>query len=72
MQQSLQAAGIPTAVHYPIPIHRQPAYEHLHDGSPVAVSERLAEEVMSLPMHADLDAETQDRIVSELRRGVLS
>jgi UDP-2-acetamido-2-deoxy-ribo-hexuluronate aminotransferase len=72
VQQALQAAGIPTAVHYPIPIHRQPAYEHLHDGSPIAVSEQLAEEVMSLPMHADLDAETQDRIVSELRKALLA
>jgi UDP-2-acetamido-2-deoxy-ribo-hexuluronate aminotransferase len=72
VQQGLQAAGIPTAVHYPIPIHRQPAYAAFHDGAALPVSERLAEEVMSLPMHADLDAATQDRIVAQVRTALLA
>jgi UDP-2-acetamido-2-deoxy-ribo-hexuluronate aminotransferase len=72
VQQALQAAGIPTAVHYPIPIHRQPAYQALHDGRSIPVSEQLANEVMSLPMHADLDAATQDRIVTQLRLASIS
>ena len=71
VQQALQAAGIPTAVHYPIPIHRQPAYVELHDGRALPVSEQLGEEVMSLPMHADLDPSTQDTIVSALRAAVI-
>lgn len=71
VQEKLQAAGIPTAVHYPIPIHKQPAYSALHDGTPFPASEQLANEVMSLPMHADMDIETQDRIVEHLRAASL-
>jgi dTDP-4-amino-4,6-dideoxygalactose transaminase len=68
---ALKVQGIPTAIHYPKPVHRQPAYR----GFPVAdgglpVSERLAEEVVSLPMHAYLDAPTQDRIIEAVRRAL--
>jgi UDP-2-acetamido-2-deoxy-ribo-hexuluronate aminotransferase len=72
VQQTLQAAGVPTAVHYPIPIHRQPAYERFHNGCSIPVSEQLADEVMSLPMHADLDLATQNRIVTHLRAAVVA
>ncbi len=66
---SLKAEGIPTAVYYPIPLHRQQAYKHYPVGEGgVAVSERLAGEVISLPMHAYLDAATQDRIIGSVRR----
>lgn len=68
---TLKAQGIPTAIHYPMPVHRQDAYR----GFPVAegglpVSERLAEEVISLPMHAYLDEPTQDRIIAGVRRAL--
>jgi dTDP-4-amino-4,6-dideoxygalactose transaminase len=66
---SLKAEGIPTAIYYPIPLHRQQAYKHYPVGEGgVAVSERLAAEVVSLPMHAYLDAATQDRIIDAVRR----
>ncbi|MGC1467092.1 MAG: DegT/DnrJ/EryC1/StrS family aminotransferase, partial [Pseudolabrys sp.] len=62
---ALKAEGIPTAIYYPIPLHRQQAYKHYPVGQRgVAVSERLAGEVISLPMHAYLDAPTQDRIMA--------
>ncbi len=66
---ALKADGIPTAVHYPRPLHRQTAYRHFPcaaDGLPV--SERLAEEVISLPMHSYLDEPTQTRIIEAVRR----
>jgi dTDP-4-amino-4,6-dideoxygalactose transaminase len=68
---SLKAAGIPTAVYYPKPVNRQEAYRHFPvvDGG-VPVSEQLAEEVISLPMHAYLDTATQDRIVEAVRSAV--
>ena len=68
---ALKAEGIPTAIYYPIPLHRQQAYKHypIGDGG-VAVSERLAAEVISLPMHAYLDVPTQDRIVGAVRRAL--
>ena len=70
---SLKAEGIPTANYYPIPLHRQQAYKHYPVGEGgVAVSDRLAAEVISLPMHAYLDAPTQDRIIDAARRALVS
>jgi dTDP-4-amino-4,6-dideoxygalactose transaminase len=65
---ALKAQGIPTAIHYPKPVHKQEAYHKfpLADGG-LPVSERLAEEVISLPMHAYLDEPTQDRIIEAVR-----
>jgi dTDP-4-amino-4,6-dideoxygalactose transaminase len=68
---ALKAEGIPTAIYYPIPLHRQVAYKHYPVGKGgVAVSERLAAEVISLPMHAYLDAPTQGRIIDATRRAL--
>lgn len=65
---ALKAQGIPTAIYYPKPLHRQTAYRHYPvGGNGLPVSDRLAEEVISLPMHPYLDAATQDRIVEALR-----
>jgi dTDP-4-amino-4,6-dideoxygalactose transaminase len=70
---ALKAEGIPTAIYYPIPLHRQQAYKHYPVGEGgVAVSDRLAAEVISLPMHAYLDAPTQDRIIDTTRRALVS
>ena len=61
----LKAEGVPTAVYYPIPLHLQPAYEHYPRGAGgLPVTERLKDVVISLPMHSDLDAATQDRIIA--------
>jgi len=61
----LKDQGVPTAVYYPIPLHLQPAYEHYPRGAGgLPVTERLKDVVVSLPMHADLDAATQDRIIA--------
>jgi dTDP-4-amino-4,6-dideoxygalactose transaminase len=68
---ALKAEGIPTAIYYPIPLHRQQAYKHYPVGKGgVAVSDRLAAEVISLPMHAYLDGPTQDRIIDATRRAL--
>ena len=68
---ALKAEGIPTAIYYPIPLHRQQAYKYFPVGKGgVTVSERLASEVISLPMHAYLDAATQDRIIDATRRSL--
>ena len=68
VQKILKADGIPTAVHYPAPIHRQPAYVPWSAGADCPVAERLAKEVLSLPMHAYLDEATQSRIAAALAR----
>jgi len=67
VQEKLKAAGIPTAVHYPIPLNRQPAlacperFEH---------SEYAAERVMSLPMHPYLTEHDQDSVVKAVKESV--
>ena len=68
---ALRAQGIPTAMYYPKPTHWQTAYRHypVADGG-LAVTERLAGEVISLPMHAYLDEPTQDRVVAAVRRAL--
>src|SRR5246500_947502 len=68
---ALKAQGIPTAIYYTKPLHRQPAYRHfpLAEGG-VPVSDRLADEVLSLPMHAYLQPPLQDRIIGSVRRGL--
>ena len=68
---TLKDQGIPTAIYYAKPLHRQAAYS----GYPVAdgglpVSEQLAEEVISLPMHAYLDVGTQERILAAVVRAL--
>lgn len=64
---ALRAAGVPTAIHYPRPLNEQPAYRHLCCENCTPVSSLLAQQVLSLPMHADLSPEDQDRIASVVR-----
>ena len=68
---TLKAQGIPTAVYYAKPLHRQNAYRTfpLAEGG-VPVSERLCQEVISLPMHAYLQEPVQDRIIDMVRRAL--
>jgi dTDP-4-amino-4,6-dideoxygalactose transaminase len=68
---ALKADGIPTAIYYPIPLHLQQAYKQYPVGKGGVVnSEKLAAEVISLPMHPYLDEPTQGRIVDSVRRAL--
>lgn len=67
--QRLRERGIPTAIHYPRSLSSQPAYAAFPCVG-VPVTERLAREVLSLPMHAYLDVEQQDEIVARLIEAV--
>lgn len=60
--------GIGTAVHYPIPIHRQPLYLEDYDPDPCPVSTRLAGSVLSLPVHPLLDAKELAYICETINR----
>jgi UDP-2-acetamido-2-deoxy-ribo-hexuluronate aminotransferase len=62
----LNEQGIPTAVHYPVPLNRQPAYQNTCNGAPTPLSDEIAARVMSLPMGPDLSLADQERIVSAL------
>ena len=68
----LKAAGVPTAIYYAKPLHRQSAYcDYPASGNGLPVSDRLASEVLSLPMHPYLDEASQDYIVTALRSALL-
>lgn len=71
VQQRLTEAGVPTAVHYPIPLSLQPAFADLgHAPGDFPVAEAKAARVMSLPMHPYLDAGTQDEIIAAVSTAV--
>ncbi len=66
VQAALQKAGIPTAVHYPVPINKQPAYRHCCRGDDTPVADWLAQHVISLPMGPDLAPHEQARVTNAL------
>ena len=67
----LNAAGVPTAIHYPVPLHRQPALRRFHDGrAELPVADAVAQRVLSLPMGPDLSADEQGPIVAALSAAV--
>jgi dTDP-4-amino-4,6-dideoxygalactose transaminase len=64
----LKAQGVPTAVYYPLPMHRQAPYADFPQGpGGLPVSDAKAELVLALPMYADLTAEVQDQIIDAVR-----
>ena len=71
IRNALDDADIPSAVYYPCPLHRQPAFRNAV-GADVSmpVSDRLAGEVFSLPMHPYLEPSDQDRIIDTIRRAL--
>lgn len=70
VQDHFASAGIPTAVHYPMPLGSQPAYRQWAPEHGTPVSDALAAGVMSLPMSADLTELDQDRVIDCLREAV--
>lgn len=66
LQERLKTLGIPTAVHYPVPLNEQPAYKHLCCLDCTPVAHQAAKRVLSLPMSPDLSPENQTKIVKAL------
>lgn len=67
MQDYLKEQGIGTAVHYPIPLNRQPMFDYLHCGiGTVPIAEQVAEHVLSLPMGAWLSDADMDEVVRRI------
>lgn len=66
LRGALKANGIPTAVHYPVPLNEQPAYKSFCCPDCMPIAKQAAKQVMSLPMSPDLSAKDQDKIVNAL------
>jgi dTDP-4-amino-4,6-dideoxygalactose transaminase len=68
LQAHLAEAGIGTGIHYPIPLHQQKAYEHLrYKTGDFPVTERIAREIISLPMFPQLNYAQQDEVVNKTK-----
>lgn len=72
LQQSLQEQGIQTGIHYPIPVHLQPAYADLgYQAGAFPHAEAASQEVLSLPIYAELTTELQTQVVSAVRASLI-
>jgi dTDP-4-amino-4,6-dideoxygalactose transaminase len=66
---ALQAAGVGASIHYPVPVHLQPAYASLRYGrGDLPVTEWLAAQFLSLPLYAELQSEQITKVASELQK----
>ena len=73
LQEKLKAAGIPTMVYYPVPIHEQKAFANLGcKAGDFPVAEKLSQTVLSLPMHTEMTEEMQQYIVENLKEALMA
>jgi dTDP-4-amino-4,6-dideoxygalactose transaminase len=68
LQQYLKENGVPTQIHYPVPIHRQKCYRHedFYNSDQFPVTDKLSKEILSLPMHPYLTETEIDYIVDTI------
>ena len=69
LRAALQAAGIGSGIHYPVPVHQQPAYSSRLACGPsgLGVTERAAPQILSLPIYPQISDEAVDRVTAEIR-----
>ncbi|MBS0999734.1 DegT/DnrJ/EryC1/StrS family aminotransferase [Acetobacter persici] len=67
LQARLKDRGVPSAIYYPLPLHKQPAYRDHHDGTALPVSEDLAQRILALPIHPELTDDDVARVVAAVR-----
>ena len=70
--QAMGAAGIGVGVHYPRPIHRQPAFASYVSGQAMTASEAAAADMLSLPLFPGITAEQQERVVETLHKAMVA
>jgi dTDP-4-amino-4,6-dideoxygalactose transaminase len=68
LRQALAAQGIATLVHYPVPIHQQPAYQALAPARGLPVTEAAAQEILSLPLYPEMRNEAITAVAAAVRR----
>lgn len=72
LRDALASQGIGTGIHYPVPVHLQVAYQHLGEGrGSLPVTEAAAEEILSLPMYAELLPSQVERVAAEVQSFLL-
>ncbi|MDF7674506.1 DegT/DnrJ/EryC1/StrS family aminotransferase [Acetobacteraceae bacterium ESL0709] len=68
LRQTLTEHHIASAIYYPKPLHKQPAYKNYHDGVSLPVAEAMGDYVLALPIHPDLTEEEQAYVVTTIRK----
>ncbi len=67
LQQYLESNGIPTAIHYPMPLHLQPCFKYLgYEEGEFPVAEKTSKEVLSLPMFPEMTEEEQNMVIDTI------
>lgn len=70
LQKALAEAGIPSMIYYPVPLYKQEAFAQYFSGNPLANTETLCGEVLSLPMHTELTRETIEFICQAVKNNL--
>ncbi|WP_424947256.1 DegT/DnrJ/EryC1/StrS family aminotransferase [Candidatus Spongiihabitans sp.] len=71
IRRHLNQNGIPSAVYYPLPLHRQPTFKHAFGGGQMLpVTDKLADQVISLPIHPYLQPDDQMKIIDTIKTAV--
>ena len=68
LRQYLKDHEIPSMIYYPVPLYEQEAFAEFYNGTPLEVTESLCKEVLSLPMHTEMDIETRDYIIEKVQQ----
>jgi dTDP-4-amino-4,6-dideoxygalactose transaminase len=69
LKEALEKAGIGSGIYYPKPLHQFPVFqEHVPDGFSTPIAEEVAQEVLSLPVHPQVNDEGVDKIVGEIKK----
>ena len=72
LHEALKASGVGTLIHYPVPIHLQPAYRYLATPGALPVTEQVAQEILSLPLYPEMTDAQVDEVAAAVRRAVAS
>jgi len=72
VQEQLKAEGIPTAIHYPLPLNEQPVYQGLFPNEATPISAAISKRVLSLPFSPDLSSEGLETVINGLAVGIES
>ncbi|MBS0966273.1 DegT/DnrJ/EryC1/StrS family aminotransferase [Acetobacter okinawensis] len=67
LQARLKDRGVPSAIYYPLPLHKQPAYRDHHDGAVLPVSDDLAQRILALPIHPELSDQDVARVIAAVK-----
>lgn len=67
LHEYLKTRDVPTLIHYPVPVPYQPCFMSMTPAGPWPNAERMAREVLSLPMHADITESEQDHVIAAIK-----